>query len=205
MPIPQQAIAFIVDQEIGGEAYYQKFAEHLSYPGGASGPTIGVGYDLGEVTVAQARADWEGILPVPAIEAICAACGLRGAAAQAWVEEHGGEVTVTYAQAVTEFAERELPKWETNTAAALPNFAALPGLSQGALVSLTMNRGSGIYVDPGARYAEGRTIKQLMESKFYMPISIEIEAMKRLWPAGSDLYNRRIAEAALFKEGLSQA
>ena len=53
-------LEWIVKFEISSEAYYNRFLKHPTWRGGESGVTIGVGYDLGFVTVAQMRRDWGG-------------------------------------------------------------------------------------------------------------------------------------------------
>ena len=101
-----------------------------------------------------------------------------------------------------EFKDREVPKWLARCRAVLPNFDELPPECQGALFSLTYNRGTGGYQDPGQRYAEMRAIRLDMTDKKFTKIPGEIMAMRRLWPRGGDLWNRRNHEAALFQKGL---
>jgi hypothetical protein len=48
----------IVTEEDSGEAYYTRHYEHFEWPQGASGPTVGIGYDCGYVTADQIRKDW---------------------------------------------------------------------------------------------------------------------------------------------------
>jgi GH24 family phage-related lysozyme (muramidase) len=86
---------------------------------------------------------------------------------------------------------------------ALPNFVDLPPLCQGALLSLSYNRGTGGYDDPGSRDSEMRAIKADMAEKKFTAIPALIISMRRLWPRGGDLWNRRIHEASLFQKGLA--
>jgi hypothetical protein len=151
--IPEQAITFIVDEEDGSPVYYAKHYEHFDWPGGASGPTIGVGYDLGYVTVKEAIADWTGIVPADVVTAICRGVGLRGEAAELFVRAHANIVTVTFEQGLAQFKQREVPKWLARCRAALPGFDKLPPLCQGVMLSVTYNRGSGGYDDPSPRDA----------------------------------------------------
>jgi GH24 family phage-related lysozyme (muramidase) len=201
--IPDDAITFVLDEEDGSPAYYVKTEEHWSWPGGVSGPTVGGGYDFGYVTVAEAQADWAGILDDATIERMIVAVGRRGAAAEAFVQAHRDEITITWDQAVAEFKTREVPKWLTRCRAALPNFDLLPGDCQGALFSLSYNRGTGGYADPGPRDLEMREIKAAMIAKNYAAIPAYLRSMKRLWPTVKDLQNRRDHEAALFEKGLA--
>lgn len=201
--IPDECLTFIENEEDGSRAYYVKHYQHFEWPLGASGPTIGVGYDCGYVTVKEVIADWSGIIPDETVNVICRAVGLRGEAAEIFVHAHGASVTITWDQAVAEFKLREVPKWLARCKSVLPNFEALPPLCQGAILSLTYNRGAGGYENPGARNAEMRAIRADMIEKKFNNIPMQIISMRRLWPRGGDLWNRRMHEAALFQKGLT--
>ena len=201
--IPQDAIDLLVTEEDSSQAYYERHYTHFDWPLGASGPTIAIGYDCGYVTEAEARADWAGIVDQATIEAIVRAVGFRGTGAAAWVREHGASVTITWDQAMTEFRTREIPKWLARCRAALPGFDLMPPECKGAILSLSYNRGTGGYGDPSPRDAEMRAIRQFIIAKDYAKIPAEFLSMRRLWPpVGSDLWNRRGHEAALFQRGL---
>ena len=123
--ISDDALDLIVTEEDSGETYYTRHYQHFEWPQGASGPTIGIGYDCGYVTTAQARVDWEGFVSPDTIEAIVKACGLKGQAAAAFVRAHGASVTITWDQAIAQFKGRELPQWLAKVQAALPNTGKL--------------------------------------------------------------------------------
>jgi len=202
--ISQDAIDLIVREEDSDKAYYEKHYTHFEWPEGASGPTIGIGYDCGYVTQAEAEKDWEGIVSEETIAAIKRACGIKGEAAHQWVRAHGGSVTITWDEAMLEFTTREVPKWVSRVKAYLKNTDKLSPTSLGALVSLAYNRGAGVFVDPGARYAEGRAIRAHMAAGNFAAIPHDILSMQRLWPRGGDLWRRRAHEAALFDKGLQR-
>jgi GH24 family phage-related lysozyme (muramidase) len=202
--ISQAAFDLIVREEDGDEAYYTRHYEHFEWPQGASGPTVGIGYDCGYVTETELRQDWAGIVSDATIEAMVAACGLKGSAAQQFVRIHGASVTITWDEAQEEFSSRELPKWVARVAASLPNTDKLPPDCLGALVSLAYNRGASFSM-PGPRYAEMRAIRMHMANLDFDKIPDEFLAMRRLWPKGGDLWNRRGHEAALFDKGLHAA
>lgn len=198
-----EALALIVTEEVSDAAYYTRHYQGFDWPQGASGPTVGIGYDCGYVTPAEARADWAGILPPEMIEIIVRACGIKGEAAHGFVEGRAGKgFIVTYGQAMAEFQTRELPKWEARVAADLPNTELLPADCFGAIVSIAYNRGASFDL-PGPRFAEMRAIKAHMAAKEFGKIPAEILQMRRLWPAGGDLWRRRGHEAALFLRGLN--
>jgi peptidoglycan hydrolase-like protein with peptidoglycan-binding domain len=48
--IPTKTVAFIAREEVGGRDYYDSSCARPAWPGGDSGVTIGVGYDLGYQT-----------------------------------------------------------------------------------------------------------------------------------------------------------
>jgi hypothetical protein len=202
--IGQQAIDFIIEQEDGPKAYYERTEEHFDWPGGASGPTIGVGYDLGYVTREECIEDWTGILTPDQIQVCLAGRGLNGDWAHAFVRTHHDAVTVTWDQAVQQFIQRELPKWYGRCLAVLEHFEELPPLCRGMLVSLAYNRGVDGFRSPLPRYAEMHNIFVWMEQRQFDLIAEEIEGMRRLWPVGGDLWKRRMSEAQLFKQGLEQ-
>lgn len=203
--IPDDALTFVEDEEDGSPGYYVKAEEHWSWPGGVSGPTLAVGYDTGYVTAAEAGNDWTGIVNAATVQKIVAAVGHRGAAAQAYVAAHHGEIMITWDQAIAEFKTKEVPKWLTRCRVALPNFDDLHGDCQGALFSLSYNRGTGGYDDPGPRDLEMREIKAAMIAKNFAAIPALILSMQRLWPKGGDLWKRRAHKSALFAQGLKAA
>jgi hypothetical protein len=206
MTISPKLVSFIVAQEDGDEAYYDKTEEHFDWPGGASGPTVGVGYDLGYCTSAECRSDWAGIVDQQMIDAMVDGVQRTGEIAHAWVQEHRSEVTITWAQALQEFTLREIPKWENRVRLALPNYDDLPSDDcRGVLVSLSYNRGTGGYNSTLPRFTEMRNIRVAMEQKQYNLIPALISSMVRLWPNVYDLRHRRILESRLFAEGLQEA
>lgn len=203
LAISDDAFDLIVTEEDSSEAYYTKHYTHFDWPQGASGPTIGIGYDCGYVTAAEASADWANIVDQPTVNGIISACGIKGKAAQAFVQAHGQSVTITWDQAIAEFRNREIPKWISRVTADLPNCEKLSPDSFGALVSLSYNRGCS-YDMPGPRFVEMRAIKAHMQSQNFAAIPNDILAMQRLWKKSGDLWNRRVHEAALFLKGLPQ-
>jgi hypothetical protein len=198
----QAAIDLIVMEEASNEAYYTRHYTHFEWPAGASGPTVGIGYDCGYVTEAELIADWSGIVSDETLHSLRLACGIRGGLASNFVRLHGQSVTITWPQAIAQFTGRELPKWENRVVHTLPNADELTGDSFGALVSLSYNRGTGGFFDPGPRYVEMRAIRTLMESKQFQKVPAQFLAMRRLWPVDGDLWNRREHEANLFTKGL---
>ena len=162
---------------------------------------MGVGYDCGYSSAEQIKADWSGFIDDAHIATLQRAAGLTGSAAHAFVLSHGHDVTISWQESLAQFTSHELPKWEAIVEAHLPNTDKLSGDSFGALVSLTYNRGPS-FDSPGSRYIEMRNIKAHMAAQRFDLIPNEFLSMRRLWPRGGDLWNRRGHEALLFRDGL---
>lgn len=204
--ISQDATDLIVNEEVGGQRTYTRNDSHFTWPGGASGPTVGIGYDLGYVGRQEMESDWGGIVPQEAIDTMRSAIGLTGTAARQFVQRRGSSLTIPWDQAMQEFSDREVPKWVTKVRQHLPNYDRLSPGSRGALVSLAYNRGPS-FDAPGTRFAEMRAIKQHMSLQQYALIPDDFRSMKRLWIGqGLDgLLSRRDSEATLFERGLTGA
>jgi len=203
MIISQHAFELIVAEETGGEAYYNQTEQSTTWPGGASGVTIGIGYDCGYEAAETIMADWNGRLPEAAVSELCTVAGINGSPAHSHAKELHKRINVPWNVALAVFRTRDVPRWEKKVQNALPNIDKLSGDSFGALVSLAFNRGASFH-EPGARYSEMRAIVSLMANCKFAEIPAEIRAMARLWPSTKDLRDRRQHEAALFEKGLSE-
>ena len=194
--ISQDAADLIINEETGGETYYSATESHPDWPGGASGVTIGQGYDCGYATPDEIFADWSGRISADAVTALQSVAGIHGSPAQSHARELHW-ITVPWDAALTVFYDRDLPKWVGIVERALPNCDQLHGDQLGATTSLAFNRGASFDL-PGDRYSEMRAIKAHMAAQRFDLIPAEFLAMRRLWPEGGDLWKRRGHEAALF-------
>lgn len=202
LQVSQEAFNLIVSEEDSDQKYYIRHYEHFDWPAGSSGPTVGIGYDCGYVTEAELVKDWAAIVSNETLAVLKRAIGLKAGLASQFVRKHGHEVTITWEQAIKQFQDRELPKWCAVVKAHLPNTELLHPSCFGALVSLAYNRGPS-FSAPGSRYAEMRSIRTHMATKNFAAIPGDLLSMRRLWPAGGDLWRRRAHEAQLFKDGLN--
>jgi hypothetical protein len=202
MDISKEAFDLIVTEEDGSPAYYMKHYRHPEWPGGASGVTIGVGYDCGYATHQELISDWAGHIPSSMIGALTHVIGIHGAAAHALAIELRDSVDIPWDAALAVFSERDVPKWVDKCRKALPNFDKLHPHSRGAIASLAFNRGAS-FTKEGDRYREMRAIRDHMIACEFAKIPAEYMSMRRLWPEGGDLWKRRGHEAALFEKGLS--
>ena len=204
-PISQDAIDLIVAEEVSSQATYTARYQHPEWPGGASGVTIGIGYDVGYATPMGFRADWTTIIPQDMVEALSEVVGLTGEHARVALASVRHRVTVPWDAAMHVFMEHDVPKWVATVEQHLAHCGELAPDCLGALVSLAYNRGPS-FERAGDRYAEMRTIKALMASRHFDLIPAQLRSMKRLWASASmrGLVLRREHEARLFEKGLAE-
>jgi len=207
MPISDAALNLIIQEETGGnDCYYKSGENRPSWPGGASGVTIGIGFDVGYALASELADDWHGLISDDAISALQSVVGIHGAAASSHADELHW-IDIPWDAAMTVFTNRDIPKWTDQCTTDLPNFNDLNGDCQGALVSLAYNRGPSWNIpaekDPSGRYREMRAIKWFMSTKQFDQIPGQFLSMRRLWPIDGDLWKRRMHEAALFQQGLN--
>ena len=204
--ISKAAGDLIIEQEVSSEAAYKAKYQRPERPGGASGITIGIGYDCGYSTPDQIRKDWGGRIPAGMVEVLAhRAAGLTGDNAQARLAELKPQILVPWEAAISEFNDVEAPRWVSKVKNYLPNTEMLHPDSLGAIVSLTYNRGPS-FNNSGDRYAEMRAIKAAMIAKRFADIPAQFRSMKRIWagnPSMRGLLNRREQEAKLFERGLT--
>ena len=198
----KKAIDLIVESEVTSKGYYEKHYRKPEWPGGASGVTIAVGYDLGFANEAKLRNDWTGKIDDDMIDALIKYAGLTGEKAHAKLAEAREEIDIPWEAAYDVFENIDMPDWSAKVKKALPNTDKLSEDSFGALVSLAYNRGASFSKD-GDRYKEMREIKENMENETFDQIPDCFREMKRLWPNVRGLQDRRDAEAKLFEKGLN--
>jgi hypothetical protein len=175
------------------------------WPGGDSGISIGPGYDLGYETWGQFQAEWGAYLPKDQLLQLAPAIGKKGVEAQAIAGQFRG-ITISQAASDAVFDQFVAPRYIAMTRVAFGSGVdLLPPDAQGALVSLVYNRGAGM---DGPRRVEMRAIHELLDHlakrEVLLPLTLmriaaQFRAMRLLWPAGSDLFNRREHEAALLQ------
>jgi len=167
------------------------------WPGGGSGITLGIGYDLGYVTAEQFEQDWGEILSSDQMERLKTVIGLKGGAAKMRAPQFR-DIKVSRAQGEEVFKKRTLPLHSARTEQAFPGVDKLPPDAQGALVSLVFNRGPGM---DGERRREMRAVRDAVAKKDLREIARQIRAMKRIWEGQGlvGLLRRRDAEANLIE------
>ena len=203
LPISLAAIEEIIMEEDSSQSYYVSHYQHPEWPGGASGVTILLGYDLGYATADKIHADLDGKLPTAMVDACISVAGITGEAAHSAMLRVRSQIVCPWSVALDVFLHRDMPQWIATVRKVLPNTDKLSGDSLGAIVSLAYNRGAS-FDRIEDRYREMRQIKADMAAQHFADIPAQILAMRRLWPIGGDLWRRRGHEALLFKRGLGR-
>ena len=204
-PLTAAGMTFIARQEVSSASEYEKRFRKPCKPGGASGITIGIGYDLGQINSrAQLVSDWGDQLPADAIDLLAAVVGKTGTEETL---DSVSPVDVPLSKAMFVFAQRSLPEFLNQTRKIYPQIddPAMTAAQRTALVSLVYNRGNDV---TGDRRREMKTIQALLAAgSFDDAVAAEFERMTRLWTTADvrGVAVRRQAEAALWRSGFASA
>jgi GH24 family phage-related lysozyme (muramidase) len=171
------------------------------WPGGNSGITIGIGYDLGFVTVDQFESDWGPHLSKDQLNRLKIAIGKRGIAAKNRAPQFA-DIKIKRGPSEEVFFKKTIPLHALKTEQAFPKVTDLPPDAQGAVLSLVFNRGTSMV---GDRRREMRAIRDAVPKKDLKEIAAQLRSMKRLWiNKGLDgLLKRREAEAKLVESTIA--
>jgi len=193
--IPAEAIDLIVSFEIGSPELYERRYKSPIWPGAHSGPTVGVGYDLGTRQADIIIVDWEAH---PHAARMATAAGITGPISRDWVRK-AADISVEYGMARQVFDQTSLVEhYRVARRVFGPAFDRAPGVVRGSLSSLVFNRGGSMRGD-GRR--EMRAIRDTcLPAGNWDCVAFELRGMKRIWK-GSDIEvgmnRRREAEAKL--------
>lgn len=200
LSISPEASNLIVEFETGGKAYYQSRLQRPSWPGGASGVTVGIGYDVGYNSRAAVIVDWKA-LPEGSRNALASAAGVKGVAAKSRASALKW-IIVPWSEAESLFVSNTMPRFGSMTATAFPGVVGKHGHVQGAMLSIVFNRGASM---SGSTRSEMRNIRGHVAAGRVRSIPGEVRAMKRLWVGKGlpGLLRRRDAEAKLIESSLS--
>ncbi len=202
----KENIHIIVAPEIGAEfpgdtRYYKKFCQMPTYPGGESGVTVGIGYDLGYNNKQQIKLDWGGRVSGNHLAFFMNCAGVKGSFSKQLITATTRALTVPYEIAIDVFNQVTLPKFAAKTKAIYPNLENLNETTQAVLIGLIYNRGNSLQ---GDRRAEMRELVEHTNSADYAAIAATIDKMKRLWVGTevSGLVKRREEEAKLILQSV---
>ena len=160
--------------------------KHPYWPGGTSGITIGVGWDLGQHSEADFRKTWSS-LDADSISKLSVASGKTGESAHELLQELKTAVIpeeISSAVLQTSLREREYPQ----TLRLFPGTDRLPVEFQVVLISILFNRGSALGHDPDWRTADAldkrwemRKLQGDVARSDLFAIYIRLGTMKRIW------------------------
>ena len=195
MKLNDKGIEFIVTEETGGRAYYEKvYKSTFTWPGGYSGPTAMVGIDIGYYTEEEVDKIFKPLTDSSELSLIRAGRGLKGLNAKEYTVKLKG-ITFTWEEAIQTFKEFILPKFTNLTEKAFPGVSDLHENAHAAMVSLVFNRGTSF---KGTSRTEMLELKKIIAAgKDYEAMAAQFKSMKRLWDKTSGLVGRRDKEAAL--------
>lgn len=159
-PVAPAAVALIVRHEIISPAYYTAKLQGFACPGDTSGPTIGVGSDLGVHTPTRIAADWS---IHPHVGTLQLGSGQLGfGKCRAYRRAHA-DVRTPFEMAETVFATKMLPAYYDLAARAFRNgWDLLPPNAKGALTVTVFVRGAGMRDAKGSnKRAEMRELRDV--------------------------------------------
>jgi GH24 family phage-related lysozyme (muramidase) len=158
--------------------------DNAGWPGGASGVTIGRGYDLGYHTAGQFADDWRRWLHPSEYALLVTCCGVKGDDAKTRAKALRGKVTIPPEAADYVFYAVTIPRYVDEARAAFRGFDKLPVDAQGALVSLVFNRGASMG-EPGHpswdSRREMRAVRDAVARGDLIEVARQIRLMGRLW------------------------
>lgn len=193
----QRALDLLLKYEVGGgKNYYDKYLSRFTWPGGASGPTIGIGIDCAYYTESE-LANIFNFLKKEEIELIKGAIGKTSERGREYTKKlRAAGIIVSWESALNIFESLTWVKFAKLAEKTFPGLRELCPDAYGAIVSLVFNRGTNL---TGEKRLEMRNIRVLVPKKDYKKIADEIRNMKRIWRGKNldGLIQRREAEAAL--------
>lgn len=195
-PSPKTLELLLEYETGGGKEYYTKYLSKFTWPGGASGPTIGIGIDCGYYTP-QELDNIFSFLEDNQLDLVKQASGKKGSAGKEYTKVLRKEgITVSWEKAEEIFTKYTWPKFTRLAEKAFPDLNKLHPDAYGAIVSIVFNRGTAM---KGDSRKEMRNIRAYVQEKNYKKIAQEIRNMKRLWVGKNldGLLTRREAEASL--------
>ncbi len=188
----------IIYYEVGGASYYASQLERPTVPPGASGITIGVGYDLGYNPASQIQNDWGGKIPQAQVDRLKGVAGLTQSRAKAALSRVR-DIRIPWAVALDVYDAKTVPRFANLAASAYPGILNMNPDIQGIILSTSFNRGTSL---TGDRRRELRWTRDDISAGKYEKLSSYQLQMRRLWPAIRGLQRRYTAHAGLIEQSL---
>lgn len=195
LEVSRAGLDLLVAFEVTSPAYYEKKLRRPVWPGGESGVTIGIGYDIGVTGVRQIEQDWRGQLSDEEVDRLLTAQGIAGARAKPLASELSDvEVPFDIAQAV--FYRCTVPQFARRTLETYPRVDKLPPDAEAMVLSLIYNRGTRL---SGPRRRHMAALKPLIARGDLDAIAEQFDLMTQLWPDLAGLRTRRRKEATMIR------
>jgi hypothetical protein len=204
MRISKRAFDLCVGHEVTSKAYYEKHYMRPEWPGLQSGPTVGIGYDLGQASRSKIVADWTGLVSGDMLLAMASCAGYTGEAGRSKTAAVKNQISIPWDAALKVFETRDVPQWTAGVLQRVPGAEKLPPSCLGVLFDIAYNRGHS-WSKPGNRYDEMREIRRLVGAGEWSKVPAQIRSMKRLWPGVAGLLRRCEDRAKLWEYGLTPA
>ena len=193
----EKTLDLLLKYEVGGgRSYYEKYLSKFTWPGGASGPTIGIGIDCAYYSEYELTTIFN-FLKKQEIELIAGSVGKTSEAGREYTKKlRAAGINVGWDDALKVFEDFTWSKFTRLAEKTFPGLSDLCPDAYGAIVSLVFNRGTSLI---GEKRLEMRNIKVLVPKKDYRKIAEELRHMKRIWRNKNldGLIERREAEARL--------
>ena len=202
MIVSRKGLDMIVGYEVSSKENYIAKLQSPILPAGASGITIGIGYDLGHNSKEQIIADWGALVSAATLALMLDASGLKGGAAQPALAKMKN-IKIPFESAMDVYYHTTVPRYARLTRSAFPGVEKLPPDAQSAILSLVFNRGSGTKVTATDKSRqEMANMVPLVKAGDLAGIAREFRSMKRLWlgkPGMKGLITRREKEAVMIE------
>jgi hypothetical protein len=205
--IDPRARDLIIESEVTSKETYLKQYQRPEWPGGASGVTVAIGYDLGMASKDKIERDWKPHVSPEMLSVMKSCAGISGKNARSKCAMVRGSISIPWEDAIKVFDEVDTPEWEAKVFKTIPKAAELDPIRLGVLVSLAYNRGASFNTprkpnDTKDRYREMRAIRAAIQEDRLSDVPAQIRAMKRLWDKKTmrGLHVRRDAEADLWEK-----
>lgn len=195
LSVSARSVEALIGFEVTSKAFYEIRYQSPVWPGGDSGITIGIGYDLGFNTKKQIEDAWGPHISPTDLALLKSVSKFTGQVAKNALPGVKS-VTIPFTTAITVFSTITLPIYAGMTRSRYPGVEKLPPDAQGALLSLIYNRGTGI---EGDTRREMKNIIPLVAAGDLAGIAAEIRSMKRIWKNKNlpGLIERREKEAQM--------
>ena len=202
MQLSKKTIDTIIAFEVTSPEYYEKKYQNPTWPGGDSGVTVGIGYDLGQEQRDTIVMDWTGNVNLNYVSLMANLAGITGESAKLKITGLVKGIVIPYSAAYNVFVSNTLPRYCKIALRTYPGLDKLNPDTQGAIVSLIYNRGSKLTGDSRTEMAE---LVPLIQNADYSGIADAIERMKRVWigkEGMAGLIERREVEAKIVTDSL---